>query len=496
MLLKKRNLKIVCIVILFLATLTACQNSVSTEISALSSENVPSATAPQATQTALPTPTPTEALPLNGQESHYKLDLTVDYYNHFVSVDEEINYTNKSEDVLNDLVLVVSPMLFQDSFFLKNLTYGNDQVISVFYWEGHRLHIPLEAPLEPGGQVDIKISFSLVVPRREGTMGYTGKQLNLANWYPFIPPYKTGEGWQVHDMWLVNSFIVGEHLVYEVADFEVNLQFTDRRENMKIAASAGGIEQDGIIHYRLDLARGFAFSISDIYVISQVEQDGVTILSYAFPEHQTAGEAAGNVAADAIAFYGEIYSPYSRPVFSVIEADFLHGMEFDGMTLLSRGFYEFYDGTPLTNLTIITAHETSHQWFFSLIGNDQATEPWLDEALATYSEALFYEHYHPDNLQWWWDNRVYGYNPSGYVDSSIYFPDGYVPYRDSVYLRGVMFIQALRDAVGDEAFFAFIKDYVKTNSYGIATRQDFFATLTRHSDVDITPVLKEYFQNP
>ncbi|MFH1447144.1 MAG: hypothetical protein ABIG43_07045, partial [Chloroflexota bacterium] len=184
MIMQKRNLKIICMVILLLAMLTACHNSIATEISTLPNENIVHATnTPQVTQIALPTPTPTEVPPLNGQESRYKLNLTVDYYNHFVSVDEEINYTNKSEDVLNDLVLVVSPTLFQDSFFLKTLTYGNDQVISVFYWEGHHLHIPMEAPLEPGSQVDIKISFSLVVPWLESRIaypGYTGKQLNLA----------------------------------------------------------------------------------------------------------------------------------------------------------------------------------------------------------------------------------------------------------------------------------------------------------------------------
>src|SRR5262249_51628686 len=28
-----------------------------------------------------------------------------------------------------------------------------------------------------------------------------------------------------------------------------------------------------------------------------------------------------------------------------------------------------------------------HQWFYSLVGNDQARDPWLDEGLATWAEA-------------------------------------------------------------------------------------------------------------
>ena len=115
--------------------------------------------------------------------------------------------------------------------------------------------------------------------------------------------------------------------------------------------------------------------------------------------------------------YSDLYGPMERNLVSVVEADFLHGMEFDGLILLSRGFYMFYNGTPETNLTIITPHEISHQWFFSLVGNDQAMEPWLDESLATYSEALFYENYYPELVPWWWENRVDGQQPTGFVDN-------------------------------------------------------------------------------
>jgi len=179
----------------------------------------------------------------------------------------------------------------------------------------------------------------------------------------------------------------------------------------------------------------------------------------------------------------------------VVEADFLHGMEFDGLILLSRGFFMFYNGTPETNLTIITPHETSHQWFFSQVGSNQALEPWLDESLATYSEALFYERYHPELVDWWWENRVDGLQPAGFVDNTIYLEGGYEEYRNSVYLNGAHFLQDLRDTIGDEAFFAFIKDYAKQYRYQIATSEDFWTTLKQHTDADLAPILEEYFSS-
>ena len=31
-------------------------------------------------------------------------------------------------------------------------------------------------------------------------------------------------------------------------------------------------------------------------------------------------------------------------------------------------------------------HELAHEWWYALIGDDQARDPWLDEAFASYSE--------------------------------------------------------------------------------------------------------------
>src|SRR5206468_11046822 len=36
---------------------------------------------------------------------------------------------------------------------------------------------------------------------------------------------------------------------------------------------------------------------------------------------------------------------------------------------------------------LIVNHETAHQWFYSLVGNDQARDPWLDETLATWGQT-------------------------------------------------------------------------------------------------------------
>jgi hypothetical protein len=479
--------------IIAITMLIGCQ-SVSIDTNAPTAEISPVLTStpttkPSATLTPSPTPTP---LPLNGQQTKYSIDATINYYNRFITASSQSVYTNKTNSPIEEMVFIIYPTIFQNAIYIKSVELGDRTPITNYRWESHRMIIPLETPLLPGEQITFTHEFELYMPNREGTFGQTGRQLNLAYWFPMIPP-RDENGWMINEISIINSQIVGEHLTFEAADFDLTLQFSDRRENFKIAAGVIPEETDGVIHYRLPLSRTLTLSISDIYTVAERDVNGIKILSYTFPEESAAGEAAADLAVDAVKLYTELYGPMERNLISVVEADFLHGMEFDGLILLSRGFYMFYNFTPETNLTIITPHETSHQWFFSLVGNNQALEPWLDEAFATYSEALFYERYYPELVPWWWENRVDNIGPYGFVDNTIYLDSGYEGYRNSVYLNGAHFIQDLRDTIGDESFFAFLKEYVQTYRYDIATSADFWTLLGEHTDLDLSSLIEEYF---
>ena len=142
----------------------------------------------------------------------------------------------------------------------------------------------------------------------------------------------------------------------------------------------------------------------------------------------------------------------------------------------------------------IAAHETAHQWFYASVGNDQALEPWLDEALCTYQEHIYFENLHPEALEWWWAYRVNYYEPSGWVNGSIYNPAGYRAYRDAVYLNGAVFLDKLRDEIGEESFFVFLKDYTLKNKDLISTGERFFEILSEHTDKDLSGLIADYFK--
>ncbi len=124
----------------------------------------------------------------------------------------------------------------------------------------------------------------------------------------------------------------------------------------------------------------------------------------------------------------------------------------------------------------------------------EVTDPWLDEALAVYSERLFYEYNHPAYGDWWWNFRVNYFGPSGYVDQDVYQFSTFRQYVDAVYLNGATFLDDLRVRVGDEAFFDALQDYAQTHSRGIASASDFFDAVRRHTSRDFSAITGSYLQ--
>lgn len=455
---------------------------------------IPTATATlPPTNTPEPTATPAPAL----ERAKYTLDTAIDYAAHTVTVNEKILYPNLTGNQLNTLVIAVVPNLWSGSFTLTGLSL-NGTPVTTYTLDGQRLDIALPDFFKPNDVMTIDIQFSLVLPfaeqedpgvSRPRIYGYTTRQLNLTNWYPFVVPNINGE-WVLHEPWYY-----GEHLVYDAADYEVNVRFADPATAPVVAASGLPEAGDGFTRYTINSARTFALAASREFQVSSLMVGDVTVSSYYFPFFEWGGQAALQASAEALSVYSNRYGAYPHKTLSLVMGDFNDGMEYSAFFYLSRDFYSLYDGTPANYLTFVAVHETSHQWWFEQVGNDQAQQPWLDEALCTYSERIYYENIHPDLIGWWWSYRIDFYNPQGFVDIPIYDGQGFRPYTNAAYFQGAHFLDELRARIGDEAFFAFIQDYLAQSRGKIVTSNDFFHILATHTSTDYSDIVRQYFQN-
>ena len=470
----------------------------------------PTETQSTPTDPSLPTetPTPVSTLPPALGRAQYAIDLQLNYAAKAATVDETITYPNWSGETLTSLVLAVEPNLWSGGFSLKSIAVDS-QPVTNYTIDGQRLEVPLPQPLAPSGTITVDLIYGLILPQMQAYInaandvrpqiyGYSEKQVNLVDWYPFIVPYKPGQGWVLHNPWFY-----GEHLMYDLMDFDVTVTFTDGA-NPKIAASGAedkpelsDVTPEGVVshHFTLQAGRTFALSMSDYFKVAQQTIGDVTIYSYYFGLYDAPGQAMLQTTVDAMQTFGERFGPYRHKTLSAVQGDFNDGMEFSGLYFISRDYFNLYDGTPKNYLVAIAAHETAHQWWFDAVANDQALEPWLDEALATYSERIYYETVYPELVDWWWGYRYFEFQQAGFVDTQIYDGGGQRPYWDKVYLTGARFFEALREQVGDDIFFTFLKNYYSQSVGKQVTSADFFRVFRETTAADITALLIQYFKN-
>jgi len=432
------------------------------------------------TATVLPSPTS----PPSTSRTQYTLFALLDYYNHQLAVDETIGYTNQTGVALDQLVLAVEPNL-RGGFTLENILLDGNSLN--FDLSGQQLTVYLPQSLQPGAQLNLAMRFRISIPAKvkDHPYGYDANQVNLTDWYPFIVPYSNG--WILHD-----DYYLGEHLVYDSADFEVNIKTVD--SGIRIAASALEQPNGEWTLYRLNGARTFAFSASDQFQFVDATAGGATIRSYYFPGYDTEGAAILNAAVREIGLFEVKFAPFPYGSLSIVQSDLNDGQEYDGLVFLATSFYDQYNGSARSNLVAIGVHEIAHQWWFGLVGNDQAMEPWLDEALALYSEAIFYRYIYPNSYDWWWNFRVNYFGPSGYVDTTIYEGASFRAYVNAVYLNGANFMEALNYRMGEDAFFRFLQDYASRYGHGHATGYDFFAVARQNTTADISDLIAAYFK--
>jgi hypothetical protein len=446
---------------------------------------IPPTDTPPPTREHTATPLVSPTAPSQSERTHYTMYVLFDYHGHQMGVDETIRYTNQTGTALNELVLAVEPNL-RSGFSIENIM--QDGRMLEYDLGGHWLTVHLPQTLSPGALVTLTMRFRIDIPAKvkDEPYGVDVDQVNLTDWYPFVVPYGS-DGWILHD-----PSQVGEHLVYDASDFEVNIKTTEPG----IVIAASGVEEPNgeWTRYRIDGARTFAFSASDQFLIVDAVAGGAQIRSYYYPGYADQGAAILNAAVRAIGLFEVRFGAYPYGNLAIVQADLNDGQEYDGLVFLATKFYNEYNGSARSNLVAIGVHEIAHQWWFGLVGNDQAMEPWLDEALCVYSEALFYQYIYPNSYDWWWNFRVNYFGPSGWVDTNIYESPSFRAYVNAAYLNGANFLEVLHYRMGDDAFFRFLQDYASRYGRGRATAYDFFAVARQNTTADISDLVNAYFE--
>ncbi len=138
----------------------------------------------------------------------------------------------------------------------------------------------------------------------------------------------------------------------------------------------------------------------------------------------------------------------------------------------------YYPGPPSRDLVV---HEIAHQWFGNSVSPASWDEIWLNEGFATYMEWLAEERRGGRTTAQRFDAH---FARHGEGDSAFYNPPpAAVPgpqnlFATSVYQRGAMALQVLREEVGEADFFQLLSEWATENEYLNVTTEGFLAKIT------------------
>ena len=423
----------------------------------------------------------------------YSLQAELDYPTATATVQQRVTYVNRTGARLTSLAFDVTPIHF-GAFNLTSATVEGQPVQPTF--ADVTMELPLPAPLELGARVEVLLSYRLKVPAQANLrFGRANGVLALGNWHPTAQIFKAGR-------WTRYRYTdVGDAFFAEAADYDVTLTISGAPAGLKIAHGGELVSQEGNRWtFRGRQVRDFAVAMSERYQTRSQVIGGTTVTVFYLPEHAAAGAQMLRTAVSTLIWANETLGTYPYSSLHVAETmDWSGtGQEYPNVVFIGSGVASGPAGDG-SYLAYVVAHEVIHQWFYALVGNDQVAEPWLDEAPTTHLSYLYLRATAPDAYRAMWANLIkthqtavatWGDKP---LDSSIYdFPSD-SQYFALLYRKGALFLDELRQQMGDAAYLAMLRDYVAAYRHGIATTADLLRFARSRAPDHVPSLARRYF---
>ncbi len=405
---------------------------------------------------------------------------------------ERVRYTNHSADTLNEIVFRLYPNLsvMGGRMVIYQSELNGAPVEPRLTERDTVLILTLDQPLQPGDSAEMAFQFSVAAETgmfaSYGTFGYEKGVFAAPEWYPALSVYEEGRGW-----WTERPSPAGDAGYSESALFETYMTVPD---NFTLAMSGSAIDSypagngNTTYHYVSGPMRDLLLVASPLFGKLTTESDGVTVNVFYWPGGEIAAEQVLQIAADTVRIFDEQFGPYPFAELDVAETDNLSAIEYPGIVVVAARYW-----TPGDDfMEIATAHEIGHQWFYSVVGNDQVDHPWLDELLTSFTEYIYTrEKYGEDRFK----DMVQGdrdrynyYKSTGAPDLVLDLPVS--AYNDNeygviVYTKGPLFYAELEKKLGRDVFREGLQLYYKRNRYEIVTSKDVLQAFEDASGQDL-----------
>lgn len=164
-----------------------------------------------------------------------------------------------------------------------------------------------------------------------------------------------------------------------------------------------------------------------------------------------------------------------------------------------------YPRTTLTGTTTyqnLMAHELSHHWWGDLVTCETAEDMWINEGMARWSEALFFERLsgYPSYLSNIRNNHKTVVWKAHVNDGGVFYPISGVPqnvtYGSTTYDKGADMIHTLRGYLGDSLFFTGLRTIINDNKFKNINATQFRDQLNAIPGINVTDYFNDWVFQP
>lgn len=255
-----------------------------------------------------------------------------------------------------------------------------------------------------------------------------------------------------------------------------------------------------------------AFVAGEIHCVSAKSKNGIEINTWGHAgQPQKFLQYANDEAVRVIDFFED----YFDTPFPLKKCDQVALPDFESGAMENWGLITYREVALLTDpdnrsvsseqyVSMVIAHELSHQWFGNLVTMKWWDDLWLNESFASLMEHVALDRLHPDWNQW--ENYASAdiiacsnrdiYKDVQPVRVEVKHPDEIHTLFDPaiVYAKGGRLLKMLIEFIGEDTFRKGLKLYFEKHRYKNTTRDDLWEALSEASGVDVNAFMNPWLE--